>query len=58
MPLEASRGVTVSKKYYLKVRTAFVIGQPITNEQVGSRVTSETSEIQSDSHTSDRGTCN
>ena len=41
---------------YLKVSTAFVIGQPITKDVVGSKVTSQTSEIQSDNHTSDRGT--
>ena len=38
--------------------TAFVIGQPMTNEVVGSRVTSDTSEMQSDSHTSDKGIWN
>ncbi len=41
---------------YLKVRTAFVIGQPMTNEHVGSSVTSETSLMQSESQTSERGT--
>merc|ERR1719220_2544327 len=36
--------------------TALVIGQPITNEVAVSRVTSETSEMQVESQTSDRGT--
>ena len=43
---------------YLKVITALLIGHPITKEVVWSRVTSETSEMQSESQTSDSGTCN
>ena len=34
------------------------MGQPMTNEVEESRVTSDTSEIHVDSHTSDRGTWN
>ena len=41
---------------YLNVMTALLIGQPITKEVNGSRVTSETSEMQVDNHTSDKGT--
>ena len=41
---------------YLKVITALLMGQPITKEVLVSRVTSDTSEIQVESHTSDRGT--
>ena len=41
---------------HLKVMTALLIGQPITNDVKGSRVTSDTSEIQFDNQTSDRGT--
>ena len=40
----------------LNVMTALLIGQPITKEVKGSSVTSETSEMQLDNHTSDRGT--
>jgi len=36
--------------------TALVIGQPITNDLAWSRVTSDTSEMQVESHRSDRGT--
>ena len=34
------------------------MGQPITNDVAGSKVTSDTSPIHVDSHTSDRGTWN
>jgi hypothetical protein len=37
--------------------TALVMGQPMTKEVVGSSVTSDTSEMQVDSQTSDKGTC-
>ena len=42
---------------YLKVMTALLMGQPMTKEVAVSRVTSDTSEMQVESHTSDRGTC-
>lgn len=42
---------------HLKVRTALLMGQPMTKEVVGSRVTSDTSEMQVDTQTSERGTC-
>ena len=45
-------------RQYLKVITALLIGHPITKDVVGSRVTSETSEMQLESQTSERGTCN
>ena len=38
--------------------TALLIGHPITKDVVGSRVTSETSEMQLESQTSDNGTWN
>lgn len=37
--------------------TALVIGHPITNEVVGSKVTSETSEMHVDNQISDKGIC-
>ena len=43
---------------YLKVITALFIGHPMTKEVAGSRVTSDTSEMQVESQTSERGTCN
>ena len=43
-------------KVYLKVMTALVMGQPITKDFDWSKVTSDTSEMQVDSHRSDRGT--
>ena len=45
-------------RQYLKVITALLIGHPITKDVVGSRVTSETSEMQLESQTSERGTWN
>ena len=38
---------------HLKVRTALLMGQPMTKEVVGSRVTSDTSEMQVDTQTSE-----
>ena len=46
------------RKLYLKVMTALLIGHPMTKDVVGSSVTSDTSEIQLESQTSDRGTWN
>ena len=43
-------------KVYLKVMTALVMGQPMTKDFDWSKVTSDTSEMQVDSHRSDRGT--
>ena len=43
---------------HLKVITALLIGHPMTKEVAGSRVTSDTSEMQVESHTSERGTWN
>ena len=42
-------------KVYLKVMTALVMGQPMTKDFDWSKVTSDTSEMQVDSHRSDRG---